>query len=130
MVALSFDRRIGERRPTPPLGLEWLPKSGRGAVALVHDGDQRLTGVVVDVSVTGAALDLRDAVVEPGDVAFVTFEGGSVEVCVRRADPPTSEGTTRVGVEFVRMEPDAQRELFDYLGRGRPTEQTWLHRAR
>lgn len=82
------------------------------------------------MSVTGAALDLRDAVVEPGDLAFVTFEGGSTEVCVRRTEPPMPDGTTRVGVEFVQMEADAQRELFEYLGRGRPREETWLYHSR
>lgn len=142
MVALTFERRIGERHPTPPVTLEWLPKPGPVAVAVADDGDQPLVGVVVDdgdrplvgvvvdVSVTGAAIELRDASVEPGDRAFMTVEGESTEVVVRRTEPPTPEGTTRVGVEFVHLESDAERRLFGYVGRGRMDEAVWLSRAR
>lgn len=130
MVALTYERRIGERRSTPPVSIEWLPIWGRGPLSIVDGGEEAVEGVVIDVSVSGAALDLRDVDVQPGDVAYVSFDGVAFEVWVRRTEPETPEGTTRVGVEFVHLEPDTQSRLFGYLGRGRPDERTWLSRRR
>lgn len=118
-----FERRIGKRLPIRPLEVSWLLPPGHGRH---HDREQVVTGLIVNVSVTGAAVNgPNDLALAPGSTAVIRFEGQDSHVTVCRTEPSSHPDVTRFGVEFTSLHPALKKRIYEILGSGRPAEHEW-----
>jgi hypothetical protein len=118
-----FERRIGKRLPIRPLEVNWVLPPGQGRR---HDDGSAVAGLIVNVSVTGAAINGPDELgLTPGSTALIRFEGHDSQVTVSRTEPSSHAGVTRYGVEFTSLHPTLKKRVYEILGSGRPAEHEW-----
>ena len=112
----KIERRIGARVPTTGLEVRLLP--GQEVIDL-RDG---VLGQVVEVSVTGAAIDASSSL--PVEVASETrVRYGDVEstVTVRHVSPTEVPGVTRYGIEWSRLEDPLRQVVYGAVADARST---------
>jgi hypothetical protein len=102
----NIERRIGVRVPTEGIEVGWVPSPD-----VIDLRDEGFIGRVVEVSVTGAAIDASNALpVDLESRASVRFGGTESTVTVRHVSPTGEPGVTRYGIEWARLE-DPLRQL-------------------
>ncbi len=124
----AFERRIGRRKPAEDLAVTWCVRPEDSG----PNGHERVNGVVerpgrvVDVSVTGAAIDGPiDLPVRPGSQAKLRFRGTESLVTVCRYQATDQADTARYGVEFVSVDPALKDRVYRTIAEGRPDEAQW-----
>jgi hypothetical protein len=124
------DRRIGQRKPLTPLKIEW--RAPDPAKKRKWKAPATQTGWVVDVSVTGAAIEApRADDLFQGQKVRVALGDLTGVVIIRRAVPSTVERMAHYGVEFIDLDPGLADILRSMLESDRPEglEEFW-QRAR
>jgi hypothetical protein len=122
------NRRIGERVAVEPIPVT-LVLEGSGARRGLRRRPTQLPGRIVDVSVSGVAIECEGAEQIPNRTLVSLDVNGTVSTArvVRSSAKP---GGGRVyGLAFVRLDPRLQEELYAVLGSGRPVAELWF-RAR
>ena len=125
------DRRIGQRKALTPVKIDWRvadpAKKRKWRSAPAPE-----TGWVVDVSVTGAAIEApRAEDLYLGQKVRIGLGDLLGIVIVRRAVPSTVDRMAHYGVEFLELDPDLADVLRSLLEEDRPAglEDFW-QRAR
>ena len=122
------DRRIGERIVIEPIEVAWLlvEEQPQGRLRRKKPGVTSHPGRVVDVSVTGAAIDgPSHPDLRRGAKATVAFGHGRSQVWIRRKVPTERPDVVRYGVEYEYLDDDLRDAIFAAVGRGRPGEKAW-----
>jgi hypothetical protein len=102
----NIERRIGVRVPTDGIEVRWM--SSPEVIDLRDDG---FLGQVVEVSVTGAAIDAASTLpVELAGEARLRYRGTESTVTVRHVSATEEPGVARYGIEWGRLE-DPLRQL-------------------
>jgi hypothetical protein len=104
----TIERRIGVRVPVEGIEVRWLPSPD-----VIDLRSEAWLARVVEVSVTGAVVEASSSL--PVELAGpATLRYGSVDsaVTVRHASPTDTEGVTRYGVEWKRLEDPLQRVVY------------------
>lgn len=124
---VPIDRRIGRRVPIEPIDVTWLltvQESGR--FGRRRHGVREVPGRIVDVSVTGAAIEgPSESGPRVGAEVKIRACGGDSVVKVRRSQPGDRPGRCRYGVEFVALHRGLADQVSSILQQGRPSESAW-----
>jgi hypothetical protein len=127
------ERRIGDRRAVDPLEISWrvadAKQTGRGLFRRRHAGGSDRVARLVDVSVSGAAIEApyeKDLLF--GQKVRIAHEGLEGVVAIRRAVPTDRADIAVYGVEFVQMDAGLTRRLHELIEQERPEglEDAWL----
>ena len=107
------DRRIGERVLIGATRITW-------ELALDDDdGTESRSGLLMDVSLTGAGLfGPADPALRRDDQLIVGFNNAYALVQVRRVRPVDDAELCYYGVEFVAMGDEFERTLYEAIERG------------
>ena len=130
---MVLNRRIGERVFVGAMELTWEPVINSGADASPPEGQRAL---LMDVSVTGAGLfGPADPAVGVDDLVTIGFNNARAVVEIRRVNPTDDADLRHYGVEFVSLEQAFEREVYELIGRTRPSHPapdtfSGQHRAR
>jgi len=117
------NRRLGDRKPVEPTQIQWnVPPTGW--LQRFKKRSEPQTGVLQDVSVTGAAVVApSNPSITLGDVIPVSLGWVEGEVRVKRIDPYLDGTNSIYGVEFDRTDsPLAQAVHQVFLDRGLPPD--------
>jgi hypothetical protein len=95
----NVERRIGRRVPTTGVEVRWMPPA-----EVIDLRDEGFLGRVVEVSVTGAAIDASSSLgLEVPSQARLRYADGETTVTIRHATPTEQAGVTRFGVEWSSL---------------------------
>jgi hypothetical protein len=108
-----MDRRIGGRRATPGLQVQWtVPRPTRWKRKQVTE-----TVEVVDVSPSGMAVVAPTVADLPvRSVVPVDFDRFTTRVAIRRVEPTAIPGESRYGLQFLDPSPDLIEALLGFGG--------------
>lgn len=112
------NRRLGDRILVGAMPLTWAPADGE--IPTLRVPVQR--ALLMELSVTGAGLfGPSDPWVGVEDLAIVGFDDGRALARVRRVSRTNDKSLNYFGVEFVSMDDWFQRDVYEVIGRGRPS---------
>ena len=112
----KIERRIGVRVPTTGLEVTLVPSND---VIDLRDG---VLGRVVEVSVTGAAIDASSSLsVEASSETRIRFHDVDSTVTVRHVSPTDEPGVNRYGIEWSRLEDPLRQVVYSAVADARTT---------
>jgi len=112
----TVERRIGSRVASHGVEIRWVPPAEPA-----QQRDEGFLGRVVEVSVTGAAIDAASSLpVRVPSQARLRYADGETTVTVRHATPTEHPGVTRFGVEWGSLAEPLRSVVFDLVAEGRP----------
>jgi hypothetical protein len=110
----NIERRIGTRVAADGVAVRWVPSTGE-----IDLRDDAILGHLVEVSVTGAAVDVAGELpIEVSDQASLRFGDTDSTVTVRH-ETPGEDGTTRYGVEWVKLEDPLRQVVYGFVAEAR-----------
>jgi len=110
----KIERRIGVRVPTKGLEVRLVPDP---EVIDLRDG---VLGQVVEVSVTGAAIDASSSLpVEASSETRVLYGDVESTVTIRHVSPTDEPGVNRYGIEWSRLEDPLRQVVYGVVADAR-----------
>jgi hypothetical protein len=121
-------RRIGERVSIAPVSVSWLlPVIKRHRFGRRRGGIERFDGRIIDVSITGAAVEGPEhPSLSVGALVVLDAVGVRASVRIRRCQERAPERPCVYGVEFVELDRYFRMFLQERLRTGRPGEERWM----
>jgi hypothetical protein len=124
----SPNRRIGDRVAVDPIPVTFV--LDRGQRRLLRRRPVEIPGQLVDVSVSGAAIEAPSSPLLIARTRVLLEVHGTVStVKVIRVIPGAGRGVSVYGVAWLQLDAALSEELYAVLGDGRPNEEAWF-RAR
>ena len=114
-----------------PIDVTWVYTAAtRGLLGRRKSKEVRSPGRLVEISVTGASIEgPASPSLRPGATAEIHLRNSHSVVRIRRVGAGTDPEVYRFGVEYVQLDEQMKEQIYDLLGRGRPSEDAWF-RAR